>query len=118
MTSQNDNQSPMSQRYADSDRLIPETPRTPTQKLGHIIASPARMVAKQVAPGSIKASVFSLIIICLGAGTIAIPYVFYENGIFLGIVFIFFGGSLSLFTGHLIAVCAAETGGESFEGVA
>jgi len=36
----------------------------------------------------------------------------------MGIFFIFLGGGLSLFTGHLIGYCAAETGGKSFEEVA
>ena len=54
----------------------------------------------------------------MGAGTITIPYVFYENGLFLGTVFIFFGGSLSLYTGFLIAYCSEKTGGRSFEEIA
>jgi amino acid permease len=62
--------------------------------------------------------VFSLIIICLGAGTITIPSVYYENGIFLGTVFIFFGGALSLYTGYLISYCAEKTGGSSYEEIA
>lgn len=61
---------------------------------------------------------FSLVIICLGAGTITIPYVFYENGIFLGLVFIAFGGAVSLYTGYLIAYCAEKTGGRSYEEIA
>ena len=87
-------------------------------KIGSIITSPGRYVARQVAPGSVKASVFSLVIICLGAGTITIPYIFYKNGIFLGIFFIFFVAAQSLFTGHLIGYCAAYTDGKSYEEVA
>ena len=49
---------------------------------------------------------FNLIIICMGAGTITIPYVYYQNGLILGTFFIFLGGSLSLYTGYLIAYCA------------
>lgn len=48
---------------------------------------------------------FSLIIICLGAGTLSIPYVFYENGVILGSVLLFSGGLLSIYTGYLIVVC-------------
>lgn len=61
---------------------------------------------------------FSLVIVCLGAGTITIPYVFYENGIWLGVVYIIITGSLSVFTGHLIGYCAHYTNGASFEEVA
>jgi amino acid permease len=74
-------------------------PMSPSQRLMHIAQSPVRMMKKNVEPGSVNSSVFSLIIICMGAGTITIPYVFYENGLILGVVFILFGGSLSLFTG-------------------
>jgi len=62
--------------------------------------------------------VFSLIIICLGAGTITIPSVYYENGLVLGTIFIFFGGGLSLYTGYLISYCAEKTGGSSYEEIA
>ena len=43
---------------------------------------------------------------------------FYENGIWLGLFFILFGGSLSIFTGHLIGYCAYYTNGASYEEVA
>lgn len=55
--------------------------------------------------GSTLSSVFSLIIICLGAGTLSIPYVFYENGVILGSVLLISGGLLSIYTGYLIVVC-------------
>lgn len=54
----------------------------------------------------------------MGAGTITIPYVYYENGLILGTFFIFFGASLSLFTGYLIAYCSEKTGGSSYEEIA
>jgi len=68
--------------------------------------------------GSIFSSVFSLIVICMGAGTITIPYVFYANGLFLGTFFIFLGAFLSFYTGVLIALCAEETGGGCYEEIA
>jgi amino acid permease len=54
----------------------------------------------------------------LGAGTITIPSVFYDNGLFLGPAFIFFGAGLSLYTGYLISYCAEKTGGKSYEEIA
>lgn len=54
----------------------------------------------------------------MGAGTITIPYVFYENGLFLGTLFVTFGASLSLYTGFLIAWCAEKTGGACYEEIA
>ena len=55
--------------------------------------------------GSTVSSVFSLIIICLGAGTLSIPYVFYENGVIIGSILLISGGLLSIYTGYLIVVC-------------
>jgi amino acid permease len=54
----------------------------------------------------------------LGAGTITIPYVFYENGVYLGSAFLLFGGSVSFYSGYLIAYCAEKTGGHSYEEIA
>jgi len=76
---------------------------SPSQKLLYIAGSPARLIKKTVRPGSTNSSVFSLIIICLGAGTLTIPYVFYENGILFGTVCVLFGAVLSVYTGYLIA---------------
>jgi len=68
--------------------------------------------------GSIFASVFSLVVICLGAGTITIPYVIYQNGIILGSVFILMGAAVSFYAGYLIAYCAEKTGGKCYEDIA
>mmetsp|Transcript_2002 Transcript_2002/g.2980 ORF Transcript_2002/g.2980 Transcript_2002/m.2980 type:complete len:435 (-) Transcript_2002:22-1326(-) len=83
-----------------------------------VVTSPVRVVQRNMKPGSIQSSVFNLIIICMGAGTITIPYVYYQNGLVLGTAFIFLGGALSLYTGYLIAFCAQKTGGRSFEEIA
>lgn len=88
---------------------------SPSQKLIHMVGSPVRLVRRQVEPGSVNQSTFSLIIICMGAGTITIPYVFYKNGLILGTFFVILGGALSLYTGYLISYCAQKTGGSSFE---
>ena len=69
-------------------------------------------------PGSLKASTFSLVIISLGAGTVAIPYVFYSCGFIFGSLAILLGGVLSMYTGHLIAYCAEQTGGTCYEEIA
>jgi amino acid permease len=55
---------------------------------------------------------------CLGSGTVTIPYIFYSNGIILSTVLICIGGILSYYTGYLIAYCAEKTGGKSFEEIA
>lgn len=67
---------------------------------------------------SVIMSTFSLVVICLGAGTITVPYLFYENGIFVGTLLLTFGAGLSLYTGYLIAYAAEMTGGKSYEEIA
>lgn len=54
--------------------------------------------------GGMGSSIFALIIICLGAGTLSIPYVFYANGILIGTFLVIFGGCLSLYTGFLVVL--------------
>jgi amino acid permease len=54
----------------------------------------------------------------MGAGTITIPFIIYENGMIFGVFLILFGGSLSLFTGFLIAYAAEITGGHNYEEIA
>ena len=69
-------------------------------------------------PGSTNASVFSLVIVCLGAGTLTIPYVIYENGYVLGCSLILFGGFISGATGYMIIYCCEETKATCFEEIA
>ena len=69
-------------------------------------------------PGSVNSSVFSLVIICLGAGTTMAPSIFYYNGPILASILILLLAFISFYTGYLIAYCAAITGGRSFEEIA
>ena len=69
-------------------------------------------------PGSVKSSIFSLVIICLGAGTIAIPYTFYELGFLGGCIAIMFGGCISVFAGWMLAYSAEKTNASCFEEIA
>ena len=55
---------------------------------------------------------------CLGSGTVTIPYVFYANGLVLSTVLVALGALVSYYTGYLIAYCAAMTGGQNFEEIA
>jgi amino acid permease len=65
-----------------------------------------------------KASIFSLIILCLGAGTLTIPYVFYSNGIFFGLVLLAFGAVASIYTGWLIVLCCHKLNASRYEDIA
>jgi amino acid permease len=80
--------------------------------------SPGRYIKTKMAPGSVNSSIFSLVIICLGTGTLTIPYVFYELGFGLGLAALIFGGLISGFSAYLLAYCAFMTKGTSFEEIA
>jgi hypothetical protein len=66
----------------------------------------------------VNSSVFSLVIICLGAGTTLTPSIFYYNGPIFDSFLILLLAFISFYTGYLIAYCAAITGGKSFEEIA
>ena len=91
---------------------------SPGKKLLRVASSPGRFIKTTMREGSVNSSVFSLVIVCLGAGTLTIPNVMYQNGYILGAALIIFGGLLSAFTGYLIAYAAHKTGGSCFEEIA
>ena len=93
-------------------------PMSPGKKILRVVGSPGRFVKTQMREGSLNASVFSLVIICLGAGTLTIPYVFYLNGYVIGCLCIITGAVLSSFTGYLMAYTAEKTGGSCYEEIA
>lgn len=84
----------------------------------HVVTSPARYMKKQIRPGGIKSSIFSLIILCLGAGTLSIPYVFYTNGLVFGTVLLLLGGLLSIYTGWLVVLCCDKLNATRYEDIA
>ena len=63
-------------------------------------------------------SVFSLVILCLGSGTLTFPYIYYANGIIVGSLLIIFGAVISVFTGWLIVKCANDCGAKRYEDIA
>lgn len=84
----------------------------------NIVTSPARYMKKQIRPGGIKSSIFSLIILCLGAGTLTIPYVFYANGIIFGTILLCFGAGISLYTGWLVVLACHKLNASRYEDIA
>ena len=54
----------------------------------------------------------------MGAGTITIPYVFYELGFVLGALAIVFGGGISLFAGQMLTHCSEKTNAACYEEIA
>lgn len=73
---------------------------SPGKRILHVAGSPGRFIKTQMREGSMNSSVFSLVIICLGTGTLTIPYAFFENGFAGGTACILLGGLLSVFTGY------------------
>lgn len=59
-----------------------------------------------------------MIVICLGAGTLSIPYVFYSNGVIPGTLLLIFGALLSLYTGWLVVVCCHRLRAKRFVDIA
>ena len=62
-----------------------------------------------------KGSVISLIASCLGAGTLTMPYIVSQTGIFFGPILIFLGALLSYYAGLLIIKCSEITGLTDYE---
>jgi len=97
---------------------VPRTPTSPGQKALYIVSSPLRVVQRQITPGGMKSSILSLIICCLGAGTLSIPFLFYKNGIVIGTLLLLFAGYLSYFSGMLIVVCCEKVNASRYEDIA
>lgn len=73
---------------------------------------------KQIRPGGIKSSIFSLIILCLGAGTLSIPYVFFANGVVFGTILLVLGAIVSIYTGWLVVICCHKLNASRYEDIA
>ena len=71
-----------------------------------------------VREGTIPSSIFSLVILCLGSGTLTFPYIFYANGMVLGTLLIVFGAAVSIYTGWLIVKCAEQCEAKRYEDIA
>ena len=71
-----------------------------------------------LAPGSVESSVFGLVILCLGSGTLTFPYIFYANGLVFGVLLIIFGAGISVYTGWLVVKCAEYCEAARYEDIA
>jgi len=66
----------------------------------------------------VESSVFGLVILCLGSGTLTFPYIFYVNGLALGMLLIMIGASISVYTGWLVVKCAEYCNATRYEDIA
>jgi amino acid permease len=96
----------------------PPIPQSPGQRVMSVVSSPSRYLKRQIRPGGMKSSIFSLIVLCLGAGTLSMPYVFYSNGFLFGMFLLIFGASMSFYTGWLIVICCERLNANRYEDIA
>ena len=71
-----------------------------------------------MSPGSIESSVFGLVILCLGSGTLTFPYIFYANGLIFSVLLIALGAAISVYTGWLIVKTADYCEATRYEDIA
>ena len=109
-------------RFDSSNSLVKQTsinpPPSPMQRALSVVSSPGRYIKQQIRPGGMKSSIFSLIILCLGAGTLSMPYVFYANGFLFGTVLLITGAFLSFYTGWLVVQCCEKLNASRYEDIA
>ena len=55
---------------------------------------------------------------CVGAGTLSMPYAFYALGIVYGTLLLIFGAALSAYAGWLILLCCEKTNATRYEDIA
>lgn len=54
----------------------------------------------------------------MGSGTLAVPYIFYANGIVFGTILLLFGAGISLYAGWLVAICCHKLNAARYEDIA
>ena len=91
---------------------------SPGKRILRVVGSPGRYIKTSMRTGSTPSSTFSLIVCCLGAGTLTIPYAFFSNGFIVGTLCIVVGGVLSAFTGYIVAYCTHHTNSSCYEEIA
>lgn len=79
---------------------------TPT--ISQILSTPFSYVAGKVKPGSVKGSIFNLVVVIVGAGMVSLPYCFMQVGIIPGILILAGGGLMTYFSAGSLLVGAAS----------
>jgi amino acid permease len=95
--------------------ISPNSRSSPIRQISNLLLSPARYMGRKFKAGGIKGSIFTLITAILGAGTITLPYLAYQNGIVIAILLIIFGALISYFCGMLLVECAELVGSDKYE---
>ena len=76
------------------------------------------MVKLEEGKGTVPSSIFSLVILCLGSGTLTFPYIFYANGLVIGVMLVVFGALVSVYSGWLIVKTAEICEARRYEDIA
>jgi amino acid permease len=66
----------------------------------------------------VTSSVFTIVILCLGTGTLMVPYILFTNGFYLGIALVFLGAAVCYYSGLLIAECSDYCKAARYEDIA
>ena len=59
-----------------------------------------------------------MVLCCLGAGTLSIPFLFYKNGLVVGSLLLIFAAYISSFCGLLITECCEKYDATRYEDIA
>lgn len=75
-------------------------------------------LALQLAPGSIKSSIFTLVITIMGTGVLSLPYAFLKSGVILGIILVAICSGLLYFSVQLLIACRDRSQITTYPGLA
>mmetsp|Transcript_21713 Transcript_21713/g.40598 ORF Transcript_21713/g.40598 Transcript_21713/m.40598 type:complete len:479 (-) Transcript_21713:152-1588(-) len=89
-----------------------EAPLTPFSR------SPVLFFREKFQAGSIKGSVFMLVVAVVGAGTLSVPFAFEQVGVLLGISMFLVGGCFAYFSLQLLIISSDLAGVKSYVGIA
>ena len=75
-------------------------------------------VLSKMSAGSMSGSIFTFSAAAIGAGVLALPYVFAQSGYVLGIIFMLTGAIAALWSNKLLAHAAIESKSSTYSEVA
>jgi len=76
--------------------------------LSHVLTTPMRYIGKKVSPGSVKGSIFNLVIAIVGAGMLSLPYAIQKVGLGSGLIMLMISGYMTYFSAGSCLVLAAS----------
>jgi len=80
--------------------------------------SPILFFKKRFKAGSIKGSVFTLVVAVCGAGTLSVPYAIEQSGLLLGLALFMGGAFMAFFSLKILVISSELTGRKSYKTIA